>query len=148
METIVFTNGCFDLLHAGHVRLLNWARSQGTLLIVGLNSDESVRRLKGAHHPIMPQADRKFLLQNLRCVDSVIIFDEDTPHRLILGLRPLVLVKGPDYRGKEVVGAALVESIGGRVAVPDWPVTTSSTDLRCAAARALGLEVQHVYCGG
>jgi D-beta-D-heptose 7-phosphate kinase/D-beta-D-heptose 1-phosphate adenosyltransferase len=118
----VFTNGCFDLLNVAHCRLLEWARSQGTRLVVGLNSDESVRRLKGPHRPIIPELDRAEMLLALRWVDQVIIFQEDTPLELIITLRPRVLVKGPDYRGRRVVGQEFVESIGGCVMTPDWPI--------------------------
>ncbi len=129
-ETHVFTNGCFDLLHVGHVRLLQWARAQGTRLTVGLNSDESLRRLKGPGRPLTPQADRAEILRALRWVDNVLVFEEDTPLALIQRLQPQVLVKGPDYRGRAViVGRECVEALGGRVLVPDWPVTVSTRHL-------------------
>ena len=108
--TTVFTNGCFDLLHVGHLRLLWIARSQGDRLVVGLNSDESVRRLKGPMRPIVPVDERREMLLALEPVDQVIIFYEDTPLTLIEALRPEVLVKGPDYAGRECCGATLVES--------------------------------------
>jgi D-beta-D-heptose 7-phosphate kinase/D-beta-D-heptose 1-phosphate adenosyltransferase len=125
--TTVFTNGCFDLLHVGHVRLLTFARSLGDRLVVGLNSDASVRHLKGPTRPIVPVDDRRELLLALESVDQVIVFDEPTPLLLIESLRPDVLVKGPDYAGRECCGAKLVESYGGRVVIPDWPVRQSST---------------------
>lgn len=125
--TTVFTNGCFDLLHVGHVRLLSYARSLGDRLVVGLNSDESVRALKGATRPIVPVDDRRELLLALESVDQVIVFDDETPLQLIETLRPDVLVKGPDYAGRECCGAKLVESYGGRVVIPNWPVQHSST---------------------
>jgi D-beta-D-heptose 7-phosphate kinase/D-beta-D-heptose 1-phosphate adenosyltransferase len=103
---VVFTNGCYDLLHAGHVQTLQFARSKGDLLVVGLNSDRSVRRLKGPGRPILPQADRSRVLAALEAVDYVVLFDEDTPAALVKALRPDVLVKGEDYKGKEVVGSA------------------------------------------
>ena len=127
--TTVFTNGCFDLLHVGHLRLLWFARSQGDRVVVGLNSDESVRRLKGPTRPILPVDERREILLALEPVDQVIIFYEDTPLNLIEALRPEVLVKGPDYAGRECCGAKLVESYGGRVVIPVWPLQHSSTQL-------------------
>ena len=127
--TTVFTNGCFDLLHVGHLRLLWFARSQGDRLVVGLNSDESVRRLKGPTRPITPVDERREMLLALEPVDQVIIFHEDTPLTLIEALRPEVLVKGPDYAGRECCGATLVESYGGRIMIPVWPLQHSSTQL-------------------
>ncbi|MDR3556880.1 MAG: bifunctional D-glycero-beta-D-manno-heptose-7-phosphate kinase/D-glycero-beta-D-manno-heptose 1-phosphate adenylyltransferase HldE [Syntrophobacteraceae bacterium] len=116
-ERIVFTNGCFDLLHPGHIHLLEEAKGLGDRLIVGLNSDSSVKRLKGPRRPILPESDRMVLLKALSCVDLVIIFEEDTPLRLIEALRPDILVKGSDYRLEQVVGRDIVESYGGRVAL-------------------------------
>ena len=138
----VFTNGVFDLLHGGHCRLLEWARAQGTRLIVGLNSDDSVRRLKGPHRPIIPEHDRAELLLVLKWVDQVIIFNEDTPLELIIFLRPDVLVKGPDYAGKQAVGQEFVESLGGKVMIPNWP-TNISTSAIIAKIRDC-----YDYCGG
>ncbi len=106
---VVFTNGCFDILHAGHVRYLQEARSFGDLLIVGLNSDTSVKRLKGEGRPINPQMDRATVLSALEAVDFVVLFDEDTPYELIRRIRPDVLVKGGDYAGKEVVGSDIAK---------------------------------------
>jgi D-beta-D-heptose 7-phosphate kinase/D-beta-D-heptose 1-phosphate adenosyltransferase len=114
-QKIVFTNGCFDLLHPGHIHLLNEAKRCGERLIVGLNSDESVRRLKGAKRPILSETDRAAILGALDCVDLVITFDEDTPIELIETLEPDVLVKGSDYRPERVVGKEYVESYGGKV---------------------------------
>jgi D-beta-D-heptose 7-phosphate kinase/D-beta-D-heptose 1-phosphate adenosyltransferase len=125
--TTVFTNGCFDLLHVGHVRLLAFARSLGDRLVVGLNSDASVRLLKGPTRPILPVDERREMLLALEPVDQVIVFDEPTPLLLIESLRPEVLVKGPDYAGRECCGASLVGSYGGRIVIPDWPVRQSST---------------------
>jgi len=118
-DVVVFTNGCFDILHAGHVRYLAAARRLGSLLVVGLNSDGSVRGLKGPLRPIMPEADRAELLAALAAVDYVTIFDEPTPAALIAELHPDVLVKGRDYEGKEVVGTETVEADGGRVILVD-----------------------------
>ncbi len=112
---IVFTNGCFDLLHAGHVHYLHEAKQQGDLLIVGLNSDNSVRSLKGPDRPIHSQADRAAVLAGLAAVDFVVVFDEQTPLALIQRVKPDVLVKGSDYQKEQVVGADWVEARGGRV---------------------------------
>jgi len=112
---IVFTNGCFDLIHRGHVEYLEKARSFGDLLVLGLNSDESVRRLKGANRPLMNEEDRAFVLSRLEAVDMVCIFDQDTPFELIKKVRPDVLVKGGDYKLDEIVGRDLVEADGGKV---------------------------------
>ena len=114
-KELVFTNGCFDLIHAGHIHLLKKARAQGDALFVGLNSDESIQRIKSADRPIMPQEDRITLLKAIQYVDDVILFDEDTPRRLIQELQPDVLVKGADYALDEIVGADWVEKHGGRV---------------------------------
>ncbi len=114
-ERLVFTNGCFDLLHRGHVSLLERARALGDRLVVGINADDSVRRLKGAGRPLLPAADRAYLLASLRSVDGVTVFEEDTPRALIEALLPDVLVKGEDYRREEVVGGDEVEAAGGEV---------------------------------
>ncbi len=112
-QRIVFTNGCFDLLHPGHVSLLHQARQLGDRLIVGLNTDASIGRLKGEQRPILPEADRAAILSALEDVDMVIFFDEDTPLNLIARVKPDILVKGADYRIDEVVGREIVESYGG-----------------------------------
>jgi rfaE bifunctional protein nucleotidyltransferase chain/domain len=114
-ERIVFTNGCFDLLHRGHVELLERARSLGDLLVVGVNSDASVRRLKGERRPLVGERDRARVLAALEAVDFVVVFEEDTPLETIRDLEPDVLVKGAEYGDGEIVGAALVEARGGRV---------------------------------
>jgi D-beta-D-heptose 7-phosphate kinase/D-beta-D-heptose 1-phosphate adenosyltransferase len=114
---IVFTNGCYDLLHPGHVHLLQQAKDLGERLIVGLNSDDSVRRLKGPSRPILSQGDRAALLSSLACVDLVVVFEEDTPISLIEALKPEILVKGGDYRPEQVVGKEIVEGLGGRVVI-------------------------------
>jgi rfaE bifunctional protein nucleotidyltransferase chain/domain len=114
---VVFTNGVFDLLHPGHVDILNAARAAGDSLIVGINSDDSVRRLKGPTRPIRAEADRAFVVAALECVDCVVVFDEDTPLELITALRPDVVAKGGDYSEETIVGAREVKSWGGRVAV-------------------------------
>ena len=112
---IVFTNGCFDLLHVGHVKYLQQARRLGDLLVLGLNSDASIRRLKGEKRPLIGEAERGHVLAALDCIDYVVVFDEDTPLELIAALRPQILVKGGDYTPDTVVGKELVESWGGRV---------------------------------
>jgi rfaE bifunctional protein nucleotidyltransferase chain/domain len=115
-EKVVFTNGVFDLLHPGHVQLLQFARDQGDLLVVGINDDGSVRRLKGEKRPIFPLAERMEVLAALACVDYVIPFTEDTPRQLIGALRRIdVLVKGGDYAPDQVVGRSEVEGRGGRL---------------------------------
>ncbi len=124
---VVFTNGCFDLLHPGHVTYLEAARGLGDLLVVGLNADESVRRLKGATRPILPEGDRATILAGLRSVDYVVIFGEDTPLTVIEALVPDVLVKGGDWAVETIVGREVVEAAGGRVLplgfVPDQSTT-------------------------
>ena len=114
-QRIVFTNGCFDLLHPGHIRLLEESRSLGDLLIVGINTDESVRGNKGANRPLIPQQERAEVLASLEPVDYVVTFDEPTPQELIASIVPNVLVKGADWGPNAVVGRAEVESAGGRV---------------------------------
>ncbi|ADG92603.1 rfaE bifunctional protein [Arcobacter nitrofigilis DSM 7299] len=108
-KKIIFTNGCFDILHKGHVSYLNNAKALGDILIVGLNSDDSVRRLKGENRPINNHDDRAYILSALECVDYVVIFDEDTPYELIQRVKPDVLVKGADYEGKEVIGSDIAK---------------------------------------
>jgi D-beta-D-heptose 7-phosphate kinase / D-beta-D-heptose 1-phosphate adenosyltransferase len=114
-RTIVFTNGCFDVLHAGHLRSLQQAKRQGDVLIVGLNSDASVRRLKGRYRPIFRERDRASLLCALEVVDYCVIFSAPTPEKVIRRLKPDVLVKGADYRHRKVVGEDTVRAAGGRV---------------------------------
>lgn len=112
---VVFTNGCFDILHRGHATYLAQARELGDLLVVGLNTDASVRRLKGPSRPVNSERDRAFLLASLACVDFVILFDEDTPEQLIHQVQPDVLVKGGDYTLDNIVGADFVLQNGGTV---------------------------------
>jgi len=114
-KKIVFTNGCFDLLHAGHADYLNRAKSLGDILVLGINSDASMRRIKGEKRPILPQQMRAYLLDNLKPVDYVVIFEEDTPLELIKAIKPDVLVKGADWDLERIVGADFVLSYGGRV---------------------------------
>lgn len=113
--TVVFTNGVFDLLHPGHVRYLQDARALGDLLIVAINTDRSVRANKGPTRPITPELERAEVLRALRCVDAVVLFDEETPHALIARIQPDVLVKGADWAADAIVGRDVVEARGGRV---------------------------------
>lgn len=114
-KKIIFTNGCFDILHIGHVTYLNQAKALGDFLVIGLNSDKSVKKLKGEARPINNQNDRKFLLENLKCVDMVIIFDEDTPVELIKQIKPNVYVKGGDYNMELIPEYSVVKEYGGEV---------------------------------
>ena len=126
---VVFTNGCFDLVHRGHVDYLSRARDLGDLLVVGLNSDASVRRLKGEHRPISNQLSRATVLAAFAFVDYVVIFDEDTPINLIHAIKPTILVKGADYTRDTVVGADFVESYGGHVELIPLIPGESTTNL-------------------
>jgi len=114
-KRIVFTNGCFDILHVGHVEYLSQARSKGDVLVVGLNSDQSVKRLKGEMRPINPENARAIVLAALECVDFVIFFEEDTPYHLIKEVQPNILIKGGDYSIDTIVGADIVLQNGGVV---------------------------------
>jgi D-beta-D-heptose 7-phosphate kinase/D-beta-D-heptose 1-phosphate adenosyltransferase len=133
---VVFTNGVFDLLHPGHVDVLTAARAEGDALVVGVNSDASVRRLKGPARPVRTDAERAVLLAALECVDAVVVFDEDTPRELVTALLPDVIVKGGDYAPDTVVGADTVTARGGRVVI--IPITpghsTTSTIERVRTA--------------
>jgi D-beta-D-heptose 7-phosphate kinase/D-beta-D-heptose 1-phosphate adenosyltransferase len=136
-ERVVFTNGCFDVLHRGHVEYLESARRLGDLLVVGLNTDDSVRRLKGPSRPVNPEDDRAYVLAGLAAVDYVTFFAEDTPRDLIVSLLPDVLVKGGDYRKEEIVGGAEVEAAGGEVVVaPLVPGRSTTAILQRAAQNA------------
>lgn len=130
-KTVVVTNGCFDLLHVGHVRYLREARSMGDLLVVGLNDDASVRRLKGPSRPIVGQDDRAELLAALDCVDYVVIFTEDTATDLVATVQPDVYVKGGDYGkgGKELPEAGTVQGYGGRIKLVPLVAGRSTSDL-------------------
>jgi D-beta-D-heptose 7-phosphate kinase/D-beta-D-heptose 1-phosphate adenosyltransferase len=128
-ERIVFTNGCFDIIHAGHVGYLEEARKQGDRLIVAVNSDASIRRLKGAGRPINSLDRRMTVLAGLEAVNWVVSFDEDTPERLLRRVRPDVLVKGGDYSEDQVVGAALVKAHGGEVRVLGFVENCSTTSI-------------------
>lgn len=119
-KRVVFTNGCFDIIHAGHIDYLIKAKALGDKLIVGLNSDLSIKRIKGDKRPIIPQNLRKKVLENLKPVDLVVIFDEDTPENLIKKVKPDILVKGGDWDIKNIVGAKFVQSYGGEVKTIDF----------------------------
>ena len=128
---VVFTNGCFDLLHPGHVRSLEQARALGDTLIVGLNSDASVRQLKGEGRPVIPERERAEILAALECVDVTVIFDDPTPREVIARLLPDVLVKGGDWPGDQIVGREEVEAAGGRVvSVPVVPGYSTTAILK------------------
>ena len=116
-EKIVFTNGCFDILHRGHIEYLSAAHDKGNVLVIGLNSDASVKRIKGEGRPVLDEASRAMALASLRFVDAVVVFDEDTPLDLIKLVQPDVLVKGGDYTEETIVGADVVKARGGEVVV-------------------------------
>ena len=128
-QTIGFTNGCFDVLHAGHVQYLQDARAQADVLVVGLNTDASIRNLKGPSRPVQPLAARSAVMAALQAVDYVVAFDDATPQRLVEAIRPDVLVKGADYRKDDVVGGDFVESYGGRVHLSPVREGFSTTNL-------------------
>ena len=128
-ETVVFTNGCFDILHVGHIQTLTRAASEGTKLVVGVNSDSSVQRLKGPTRPVNPEQDRAGLLAALRCVDAVVIFEEDTPVELLEVVRPHVHVKGGDYKVEDLPEKDAVEKHGGRIVIIDLVPGRSTTNL-------------------
>jgi D-glycero-beta-D-manno-heptose 1-phosphate adenylyltransferase len=128
-KRVVLANGCFDLLHVGHVRYLDAARALGDVLFVGLNSDAAVARLKGPGRPLMPAAERAEILAGLRAVDHVVVFDEDTADRLVSLVRPAVHAKGTDYTDASVPEAASVRAVGGRVAIVGDPKDHATRDL-------------------
>ena len=128
-KKIVFTNGCFDILHVGHVRYLKQASELGDILVVGLNNDDSVKRLKGVDRPVNSEKDRAELLTALGFVDYVVVFDEDTPYNLIKAIQPDVLVKGGDYKPEDVVGKDIVESRGGIVQILPFVEGKSTTGI-------------------
>ncbi|NIR43206.1 MAG: D-glycero-beta-D-manno-heptose 1-phosphate adenylyltransferase [Gemmatimonadetes bacterium] len=137
---LVFTNGCFDVLHRGHVELLARARDLGDRLLVGLNGDDSVRRLKGPGRPLQSEDDRAACLAGLHAVDAVVVFDEDTPAELIAELQPDVLVKGGDYAPDQIVGRQTVEERGGRLVIIPYieGISTSALIERMARASESG----------
>jgi rfaE bifunctional protein nucleotidyltransferase chain/domain len=135
-RTVVFTNGCFDVLHAGHVQYLAWARAQGDALVVGLNSDDSVRALKGSERPFTPFADRAAVLAGLRSVDVVVGFRERTPEVLLDRIAPDIHVKSAQYRIDELPERAVVEAHGGRILLAPHIAGTSTTDIVARIRRA------------
>lgn len=128
-QTVVFTNGCFDLLHRGHVHLLREAKAAGDILIVGINSDRSVQSIKGPARPILPETDRVELIAAMEMVDYVILFDEADPYNVISALKPQVLAKGGDWSADEMIGADVVEREGGQVIVIPYLEGFSTTKI-------------------
>ena len=128
-ETIVFTNGCFDILHAGHVNYLAEAKELGNILILGLNSDSSVKRLKGNDRPVNNEQDRAVVLSALCSVSYIVVFDEDTPYELINNIKPNILVKGGDWKPEDIVGHDIVSSYNGRVMSLSFIEGKSTTDI-------------------
>ncbi len=128
-KRIVFTNGCFDLLHVGHIRYLEQAKSLGDILVVGLNSDRSVRSLKGPNRPILPEGERAEILSGLGCVDYVSVFDEADPFALISLLKPHILVKGGDWTRETTVGREVVEQGGGKVVILPFVEGSSTSNI-------------------
>ncbi len=126
-KKIVFTNGCFDILHLGHIDYLSKAKDLGNILIVGVNSDDSVRRIKGKSRPITDETSRSTIIASLHFVDAVVLFDEDTPYELIKLVRPDVLVKGSDYKPEEIVGYDIVTAKGGEIITVDFLPGYSTT---------------------
>ena len=128
-RSVVFTNGCFDLLHRGHVHILRQAKAAGDILIVGMNSDRSVKSIKGSARPILPETDRVELIAAMEMVDYVVLFDESDPYQLIAAIKPNVLVKGGDWSADKIVGSDIVERNGGRVAVIPYLKGFSTTEI-------------------
>lgn len=128
-KIVVFTNGCFDILHAGHVDYLNKAKSLGDILIVAVNSDTSMKKIKGSKRPIVPQNERAFIISNLKAVDYVTIFEEETPYDVIKKLIPDVLVKGADWTKDKIVGSDIVEAAGGKVETIEFVNFQSTTNI-------------------
>lgn len=141
-KKVVFTNGCFDLLHVGHVRYLQKAKNMGDILVVGINSDDSARRLKGEGRPIMPDSERAELVAALDCVDYVTIFTEDTPSRLIMLLRPEIHVKGGDYTLEDLPELEFVESYGGKVVIVEEEKGYSSSEIVKKIVERFGAEAE------
>lgn len=128
-QTVVFTNGCFDLLHRGHVHTLRQAKAAGDLLIVAVNSDRSVKSIKTAQRPILPETDRIELIAAMEMVDYVILFDDPDPYQLIAAIKPQVLAKGGDWSSAEIIGADIVQAAGGRVALIPYLKGFSTTKI-------------------
>ncbi|MCG8581404.1 MAG: D-glycero-beta-D-manno-heptose 1-phosphate adenylyltransferase [Bacteroidales bacterium] len=128
-ESIVFTNGCFDIVHRGHIDYLSKAKDKGSKLILGLNTDASVQRLKGPQRPVVDEQSRAILMASLQFIDLVVFFDEDTPYELIKALQPDILVKGSDYNAKDIVGYDILMAKGGKVETIDFVPGFSTTSI-------------------
>lgn len=128
-KKVVFTNGCFDILHAGHVDYLNKSKELGDVLILGLNSDSSIRNIKGEKRPVVPQNERAFILSNLKAVDYVTIFNEDDPYEVIKKVVPDILVKGADWKVENIIGKDVVEKAGGKVETIEFVNMQSTTNI-------------------
>jgi rfaE bifunctional protein nucleotidyltransferase chain/domain len=128
-ESIVFTNGCFDIVHRGHIDYLSKAKDKGTKLILGLNTDASVQRLKGPQRPVVDEESRAILMASLQFIDLVVFFDEDTPYELIKALQPDILVKGSDYNAEDIVGYDILMAKGGKVETIDFVPGFSTTSI-------------------
>ena len=128
-KKIVFTNGCFDIIHLGHIDYLTKAKDLGDILLIGLNTDNSVKRLKGNNRPIKNQQERSVLLASLLFVDGIILFNEDTPYDLIKKIEPDILVKGSDYKKEEIVGADIIKNTGGEIITIDFLEGYSTTSI-------------------
>ncbi len=139
-KKVVFTNGCFDIIHAGHVHYLKECKRLGDILVVGINSDDSIRRLKGEKRPILPLEMRAYVLSNICAVDYVVPFKEDTPYNLIKEIKPDILVKGGDWDIDRIVGRDIVESYGGKVLTIPFEFDISTTKIV--------EEIKRRYCGG
>ncbi|MCU4155969.1 D-glycero-beta-D-manno-heptose 1-phosphate adenylyltransferase [Carboxylicivirga sp. A043] len=128
-ETMVFTNGCFDIVHRGHIDYLSKAKDKGSKLILGLNTDASVQRLKGPQRPVVDEQSRAILMASLQFIDLVVFFDEDTPYELIKALQPDILVKGSDYNAEDIVGYDILMAKGGKVETIDFVPGFSTTSI-------------------
>jgi len=128
-KKIVFTNGCFDIIHLGHIDYLSKAKDLGDILLIGLNTDDSVKRLKGNNRPIKNQLERSILLASLQFIDGIILFNEDTPYELIKKVKPNILVKGSDYKKEDIVGADIIENTGGDIITIDFLEGYSTTSI-------------------
>jgi D-beta-D-heptose 7-phosphate kinase/D-beta-D-heptose 1-phosphate adenosyltransferase len=128
-KKIVFTNGCFDILHRGHIEYLSKAKQLGDVLIIGLNSNASIKKIKGEKRPIVSEEDRALVISSLVCVDYVVLFDEETPHNLIAKILPDVLAKGADWKKENIVGKDIVEANGGSVATIEFLPNCSTTNI-------------------
>lgn len=128
-KKIVFTNGCFDIIHLGHIDYLSRAKDLGDILLIGLNTDDSVKKLKGKNRPIKNQLERSILLASLQFVDGIVLFNEDTPYELIKKVKPNILVKGSDYKKEDIVGADIIGNTGGDIITIDFLEGYSTTSI-------------------